>query len=107
MTSSHPRGRVLVAKTAGISYFLAVKLDSVQSAAQEQFGKQSHRYGKGHILQNVEDVIAASSRMTLPTVADVLDVATGAGHTGLYFAGLGHRVTLAEIGHPGRRPSEG
>ncbi len=77
-----------------------MQLDLVQSAAQEQFGKQSHRYGKGHILQNVEDVIAAASQMTLPVVADVLDVATGAGHTGLYFAGLGHRVTLADIAQP-------
>ena len=77
-----------------------MKLDAVQTAAQEQFGKQSHRYGKGHILQNVEDVVAAASQMSLPAVADVLDVATGAGHTGLYFAGLGHRVTLADIAQP-------
>lgn len=77
-----------------------MKLDAVQTAAQEQFGKQSHRYGKGHILQNVEDVVAAASQMSLLAVADVLDVATGAGHTGLYFAGLGHRVTLADIAQP-------
>jgi len=89
-----------VAKITLMRYFYGVKLDSVQSAAQEQFGKQSHRYGKGHILQNVDDVIAAAGQMTLPAVADVLDVATGAGHTGLYFAGLGHRVTLADIAQP-------
>ncbi|MCD6052626.1 MAG: type 11 methyltransferase [Verrucomicrobia bacterium] len=77
-----------------------MQLDAVQSAAQEQFGKQSHRYGKGHILQNVDDVIAAASQMALPARAEVLDVATGAGHTGLYFAGLGHRVTLADIAQP-------
>ncbi|HEY1172084.1 MAG TPA: class I SAM-dependent methyltransferase [Verrucomicrobiae bacterium] len=48
----------------------------------------------------MDDVIAATQQMLLPPVADVLDVATGAGHTGLYFAGLGHRVTLADIAQP-------
>lgn len=81
-------------------YGAPVQLDPVQSAAQEQFGKQSHRYGKGHILQNVDDVIAATRQMLLPPIGDVLDVATGAGHTGLYFASLGHRVTLADIAQP-------
>lgn len=81
-------------------YYPGVNLDAVQSAAQEQFGKQSYRYGKGHILQNVDDVIEAAKQMTLPAVADVLDVATGAGHTGLYFASLGHRATLADIAQP-------
>ena len=87
-------------KKGETDYFPAVQLDAVQSAAQEQFGKQSYRYGKGHILQNVDDVVAAAAQMKLPVIADVLDVATGAGHTGLYFAGLGHRVTLADNAQP-------
>ena len=33
-----------------------MKLDEVQQAAQEQFARRSHRYGHGHILENVEDV---------------------------------------------------
>lgn len=77
-----------------------MKLDEVQKAAQEQFGKQSHRYGKGHILENVEDVQSALSKIDLPKKARVLDVATGGGHTGLYLASLDHEVTLADISQP-------
>ena len=77
-----------------------MNLDEVQRAAQEQFAKQSHRYGQGHILENVEDVHAAAALMTLPPRAQVLDVATGGGHTGLYFASLGHDVTLADLAQP-------
>lgn len=75
-------------------------LDDTQLAASEQFGKQSHRYGKGHILENVEDVAQAVEMMDLPEHAEVLDVACGAGHTGLYLASLGHSVTLADIAQP-------
>jgi ubiquinone/menaquinone biosynthesis C-methylase UbiE len=77
-----------------------MKLDSIQQAAQEQFAKQSHRYGRGHVLENVEDVQAALAAIPLPVRATVLDVATGAGHTGLYLAGLGYDVTLADIAEP-------
>src|SRR6266498_43093 len=77
-----------------------MELDEVQRAAQEQFAKRSHRYGQGHILEDVEDVRVAAAQMTLPPRATVLDVATGGGHTGLFFAGLGHDVTLADIAQP-------
>jgi ubiquinone/menaquinone biosynthesis C-methylase UbiE len=77
-----------------------MKLDEVQKAAQEQFGRQSHRYGKGHILENVDDVRDALKTFNLPPRAAVLDVATGGGHTGLLLAGLGHDVTLADIAQP-------
>jgi len=36
----------------------------------------------------------------IPAGARVLDVATGGGHTGIYFASLGHQVTLADIAAP-------
>jgi ubiquinone/menaquinone biosynthesis C-methylase UbiE len=72
-------------------------LNEIQRAASEQFGRQSHRYGKGHILENVDDVKKAAESISLPARARVLDVATGAGHTGLYFASLGYQVTLADI----------
>lgn len=79
---------------------MSTNLDSIQLAAQEQFGKQSTRYGRGHILENVEDVAAAITPLNLPPGSAVLDVATGAGHTGLYLAGLGHRVIVADIAEP-------
>jgi ubiquinone/menaquinone biosynthesis C-methylase UbiE len=75
-------------------------LDSVQLAAQEQFARQSRRYGSSHILADIHDVEAAVQRLDLPARAEVLDVATGAGHTGLYLASLGHRVVLADLAAP-------
>ncbi len=77
-----------------------MKLDEVQRAAQEQFAKQSHHYGRGHILENVEDVREALDFIPLKVPARVLDVATGVGHTGLLFASLGHHVTVADIALP-------
>src|SRR5262245_24937052 len=77
-----------------------MQLNEVQRAASEQFGRQSHRYGSGHILKNIEDVREAMESIQLPEQAEVLDVATGAGHTGLFLASLGHRVTLADIAQP-------
>jgi ubiquinone/menaquinone biosynthesis C-methylase UbiE len=74
-----------------------VNLNEVQRAAQEQFARQSGNYGKGHILENVEDVRAALTYVDLPTRARVLDVATGGGHTGVLLATLGHEVTLSDI----------
>ncbi|MBI3850731.1 MAG: class I SAM-dependent methyltransferase [Verrucomicrobia bacterium] len=72
-------------------------LDEIQQAAQSQFSRQSHCYAQGHILENVDDVRAAISTIALAPASHVLDVATGAGHTGLYLASLGHHVTLADI----------
>ena len=77
-----------------------MKLDAVQQAAQEQFARRSHRYGHGHILENVEDVRAAIEPLQLAPGSRVLDVATGAGHTGLFLASLGHEVTLTDIAAP-------
>ena len=74
-----------------------MQLDDIQRAAQEQFARQSQRYGRGHILENIEDVAAALNRISVPAPARVLDVATGGGHTGLYLASLGHKVTLADL----------
>src|SRR4030095_4408792 len=72
-------------------------LNEVQRASQEQFARQSARYGKGHILENVDDVRAALEHIHLPSHARVLDVATGGGHTGLFLASLGHDVMLSDI----------
>ena len=75
-------------------------MNEVQRASQEQFAKQSDRYGKGHILENVDDVRAALAHLTLPPRARVLDVATGGGHTGFFLASLGHDVTLSDLTQP-------
>jgi ubiquinone/menaquinone biosynthesis C-methylase UbiE len=74
--------------------------DDVQVAALNQFSRQSERYGTGHILENVQDVAHALQSIPLPPAAKVLDVATGAGHTGLYLASLGCDVTLADLTQP-------
>jgi ubiquinone/menaquinone biosynthesis C-methylase UbiE len=74
-----------------------MQLDPIQQAAQDQFAKRSERYGSGHILADISDVKDAMAMIELPEAARVLDVATGGGHTGLYLAGLGHRVVLADI----------
>lgn len=72
-------------------------LNAIQRAASDQFARQSHRYGKGHILEDVTDVVAALDGIALPARARVLDVATGGGHTGLHLASLGHDVTLSDL----------
>jgi ubiquinone/menaquinone biosynthesis C-methylase UbiE len=77
-----------------------MKLDEVQRAAQEQFGRQSHRYGRGHVLENTEDVRAALENIPLPPGSKALDLATGAGHTALYLASIGFDVTLADLAQP-------
>jgi ubiquinone/menaquinone biosynthesis C-methylase UbiE len=78
----------------------AMNLDEIQRSSQEQFARQSHRYGSGHVLENVDDIRAALSHLQLPGQAQVLDVATGGGHTGLFFASLGHDVTLSDLAQP-------
>jgi len=85
-----------ITKTA----ILFMELDDVQRASQEQFARRSHRYGKGHILENVDDVREAVKLMSLPQRAEVLDMATGGGHTGLFLASLGHKVVLSDIAQP-------
>jgi ubiquinone/menaquinone biosynthesis C-methylase UbiE len=73
------------------------ELNPIQRAAQQQFDRQSERYGKGHILSDVSDVRGALGRLGTLKTGRALDVATGAGHTGLYLASVGWEVTLADI----------
>lgn len=74
-----------------------MKLDDTQRASQEQFGKQSNCYGKGHILADVSDVSALVEKTGLANGADALDVATGAGHTAVYLAEQGFTVTATDL----------
>ncbi len=71
--------------------------DDVQRGVAAQFSRQSHRYGSGHILADVSDVAAALAQIPLPGRARVLDVAAGAGHTGLHLAAQGHEVIVSDL----------
>lgn len=72
-------------------------LNDTQKASRDQFQRQSDRYGKSHILANVEDVAALLDGVSVPPGACALDVATGGGHTALYLAGRGYSVTASDI----------
>ncbi len=72
-------------------------LDDIQRTAQQQFDRQSDRYGKDHILADTNDVAAIVARVPQGEGKRALDVATGAGHTGLYLASQSWEVTLADI----------
>jgi 2-polyprenyl-3-methyl-5-hydroxy-6-metoxy-1,4-benzoquinol methylase len=72
-------------------------LNSIQLAAKEQFGAQSEHYGKGHILENVDDVKKAISDLKIRPGRKALDIACGTGHTGLHLASTGLDVTLCDI----------
>ena len=72
-------------------------LDDIQRQAQQQFDRQSARYGKDHILADTSDVAAIIARVPRGQGKRALDVATGAGHTGLYLASQGWQMTLADI----------
>ncbi len=74
-----------------------MELDDTQRASQEQFGKQSSCYGKGHILADVSDVAGAVEMTGLSDGGVALDVATGAGHTAVYLAEQGFSVTASDV----------
>ena len=69
-------------------------MDEIQRKSQQQFDRQSKCYGKSHILSDVADVAEIVKGIKGKRA---LDVATGAGHTGLYLASIGWEVTLADI----------
>lgn len=72
-------------------------LDSKQSASAAQFNRQSDRYGKSHILADTFDVAAGLAGVTVPPGGTALDVATGGGHTALFLARHGWKVTAGDI----------
>jgi len=73
-------------------------LDPNQAAAAAQFDRQSDRYGRTHILADTTDVAAGLVGVTPPTAESrALDVATGGGHTALWLARQGWRVTAGDV----------
>ena len=72
-------------------------LDCAQSASAAQFERQSDRYGKSHILADTQDVARALHDVSVPPNGAALDVATGGGHTALFLAHQGWKVTAGDI----------
>lgn len=72
-------------------------LDSKQSASAAQFNRQSDRYGKSHILADTQDVALGLEGILAPAGGKALDVATGGGHTALWLARHGWKVTAVDI----------
>ncbi|MDZ4820266.1 MAG: methyltransferase domain-containing protein [Planctomycetota bacterium] len=73
------------------------ELNEIQRNSQAQFDRQSARYGRQHILADVQDVTELVRLIPQQSRRRALDIATGAGHTGLYLAEHGWQVTLADI----------
>jgi SAM-dependent methyltransferase len=71
--------------------------DGAQSASAAQFDRQSDRYGKSHILADTSDVAEVLAGVSPAPSARALDVATGGGHTALYAARRGWRVTAGDV----------
>jgi SAM-dependent methyltransferase len=72
-------------------------LDAAQSASQSQFDRQSRHYGGNHILADTSDLASTLPLLRPQPGQHLLDVATGAGHTALFFAKLGLHVTAADL----------
>ncbi len=76
-------------------------LDTAQAASAAQFDRQSDRYGKSHILADTDDVAEALEGISPPGSEEgggrALDVATGGGHTALYLARKGWKVTAGDV----------
>jgi ubiquinone/menaquinone biosynthesis C-methylase UbiE len=73
------------------------ELDARQSASACQFDRQSDRYGRSHILADASDVAASLEGIVPSGSALALDVATGGGHTALWLARHGWRVTAGDV----------
>jgi ubiquinone/menaquinone biosynthesis C-methylase UbiE len=72
-------------------------LDSKQSASAAQFNRQSDRYGKSHILADTQDVEQGLRVVSAFPGSTALDVATGGGHTALWLARRGWKVTAGDL----------
>jgi ubiquinone/menaquinone biosynthesis C-methylase UbiE len=73
------------------------ELDDIQDAARAQFERRSAAYGNGHILSQTDDLRAALPHLAPQRGQKLLDVATGGGHTAVFFARLGLDVTATDV----------
>lgn len=76
-----------------------MSLDPAQIASCEQFDRRAACYGTAHILNDTSDVADALKGIDSAgaDLGPALDVATGAGHTAVYLASRGLRVTAADL----------
>ena len=72
-------------------------LDSKQAASATQFNRQSDRYGKSHILADTQDLELGLRGVPASLGSTALDVATGGGHTALWLARHGWKVTVGDL----------
>jgi ubiquinone/menaquinone biosynthesis C-methylase UbiE len=91
------KGFTRLAFSGRVCFFRPVNLDAVQQQSAEQFNRQSGQYGKGHLLKQTDDLRRALPFLQVRPGQRLLDVACGAGHTGLYFAKLGMDVTMTDV----------
>ncbi len=72
-------------------------LNPIQDAARRQFEERADRYGRSHILSQTDDIQSACAWLGPIKDSRVLDVATGGGHAGIFFARRGAVVTLSDL----------
>ena len=72
-------------------------LDDLQLASQHQFGDRADQYGKSHILADTADLEKAIVDLKLRSSTVAVDIATGNGHTAIYLAEKGFKVTASDI----------
>lgn len=74
-----------------------MSLDERQTAAREQFERQSRNYGRTHILADTSDIATALAGLAAGPRAKALDIATGGGHTAVHLARMGFEVTASDL----------
>lgn len=72
-------------------------MNSRQAAAAAQFERQSDHYGKSHLLADTRDVAEGLNGVPAVPGGAALDVATGGGHTALFLARQGWKVTAGDL----------
>jgi len=65
--------------------------------ARKQFDRQAAAYGADHILSQTGDLTSVLPLLKPARGEHLLDIATGAGHTAIFFARLGLEVTAVDV----------